>query len=123
MTDQSGNVVASYTYDAWGNILASSGTMAGNNPYRYAGYRYDSETGLYYLMSRYYAPSLGRFISRDNIDDNNLYIYSNNNPANMTDYDGHFSLLLMGLGALIGMAVNVVDEVVSQVASGKDLYD
>lgn len=50
MTDESGNLVASYTYDAWGNILSQSGDMAEINPYRYAGYRYDEDTKLYYLI-------------------------------------------------------------------------
>ncbi|WP_285614138.1 hypothetical protein [Pseudobacillus badius] len=49
MTEASGNIVASYTYDAWGNTLSKSGPMADVNPYRYASYRYDNETGLYYL--------------------------------------------------------------------------
>ncbi|GLY09664.1 hypothetical protein Bbad01_08800 [Bacillus badius] len=49
LTEASGNIVASYTYDAWGNTLSKSGPMADVNPYRYASYRYDNETGLYYL--------------------------------------------------------------------------
>lgn len=57
---------ASYAYDAWGNILAMSGTLAELNPLRYRGYVYDQETGFYYLQSRYYDPVVGRFISADN---------------------------------------------------------
>ncbi|WP_330218373.1 RHS repeat-associated core domain-containing protein, partial [Virgibacillus pantothenticus] len=57
-TDQSGNVVASYEYDSWGNPLESKRTgIALENPFRYAGYHYDEETGLYYLMARYYHPT------------------------------------------------------------------
>lgn len=55
-----------YEYDAWGNVTGQLGTMASANPYRYAGYRYDESTGLYYPMSRYYDPSIGRFINADN---------------------------------------------------------
>ena len=65
LTDASGNVVAQYLYDAWGNIISQSGSMASANPYRYAGYRYDEVTGLYYLMARYYDAGVGRFITRD----------------------------------------------------------
>ncbi|WP_301281693.1 RHS repeat domain-containing protein [Lysinibacillus capsici] len=48
--------MAEYTYDAWGNNMSQSGTMATINPYRYAGYRYDEDTKLYYLIARYYNP-------------------------------------------------------------------
>ena len=65
VTDSAGNVVADYTYDAWGNIISSTGTMASSNPYPHAGYRYDNETGLYYLMARFYNPNIGRFLSLD----------------------------------------------------------
>ena len=60
LVDCNGNVVVEYTYDAWGNILSTTGSLASTvgveNPYRYKGYRYDSESGLYYLQSRYYNP-------------------------------------------------------------------
>ena len=62
-----------YTYDAWGNPLTTTGSMAGTlgklNPFRYRGYVYDTETGLYYLQSRYYNPETGRFINADNLVD------------------------------------------------------
>ena len=58
IVDTSGNTVVSYTYDAWGKLLTTTGTMASTlgayNPLRYRGYVYDAETGLYYLTSRYY---------------------------------------------------------------------
>ncbi|MBS3900070.1 MAG: RHS repeat-associated core domain-containing protein [Dethiobacter sp.] len=63
LTDASGTVVATYDYDAFGNHIATTGSVV--NPYRYAGYRWDAETGLYYLNARYYAPGIGRFITRD----------------------------------------------------------
>jgi RHS repeat-associated protein len=44
------------------------------NPFRYASYFYDDETGLYYLNARYYDPGMGRFITRDIIDEDNMYI-------------------------------------------------
>jgi RHS repeat-associated protein len=99
LTDKDGNVVASYIYDAWGNILSQTGTMESLNPYRYAGYRFDEETGLYYLMARYYDANIGRFIIQDTFhrtDEDplsiNLHLYGNNNPVMNIDPDGTFSL-------------------------------
>ncbi|MBB5324544.1 RHS repeat-associated protein [Anoxybacillus tepidamans] len=99
LTDASGNVVAEYQYDAWGNILSKTGAMASANPYRYAGYYYDEETGLYYLMARYYDANIGRFITRDTFhgfeDDPqslNQYAYGKNNPVTYIDPSGHISI-------------------------------
>jgi len=60
-------IVASYSYDAWGNILGATGEKAGENPFRYRGYYFDQESGFYYLSSRYYDPAIGRFINADNV--------------------------------------------------------
>ena len=60
-----GTSVATYKYDAWGNVISATGTMASVNPFRYRGYYYDTETGFYYLQSRYYDPEIGRFINAD----------------------------------------------------------
>ena len=77
LVDQSGNVVAKYVYDAWGvcKVYDANGTentsnsFIGNiNPFRYRGYYYDAETGLYYLQTRYYEPQAGRFLSPDSVD-------------------------------------------------------
>lgn len=68
LVDGGGTSVASYAYDAWGNILSSSGSKAEINPLRYRGYYYDTETGFYYVSSRYYDPEIGRFISPDTTD-------------------------------------------------------
>ena len=56
--NQSGTVFASYVYDAWGNIKSVKGALNLRelNTFRYRGYVYDNETGLYYLKSRYYDP-------------------------------------------------------------------
>ena len=54
--------VASYEYDAWGNVTYSTGTMAKINPLKYRGYYHDAESGFYYLQSRYYDPAIGRFV-------------------------------------------------------------
>ena len=92
----SGDVVANYEYDAWGNILSQSGELAYINPLRYRGYYYDVETGFYYLQSRYYDPANRRFINADNylstdIEETvacNMFAYCLNNPVNYSDYTG-----------------------------------
>ena len=91
----SGLKVADYEYDAWGNIISTTDTsgvsISTRNPFRYRGYYYDSETGLYYLQSRYYDPEIGRFISADaslngtSVIGCNLYSYCENNPVNRSD--------------------------------------
>ena len=70
--NQAGTKLIAYTYDAWGNasITYSNGgasTTATYNPFRYRGYYFDSESGFYYLNSRYYDPAIGRFISPDDV--------------------------------------------------------
>lgn len=97
LTDANGAIVAEYTYDAWGNIKSQSGTMATINPYRYAGYRYDEDTNLYYLMARYYNPDTGVFLSLDpergdvmNPLTLNGFSYANNNPVMNVDHDGRY---------------------------------
>ena len=105
--NSSGAAVVTYTYDAWGNILTTTGTQAStlgtHNPLRYRGYVYDQETGLYYLQSRYYNPALGRFIcaaslvsTGQGILGNNMFAYCLNNSVNCIDptgacpHDGRF---------------------------------
>ena len=63
--NSSGGLAASFTYDSYGNQLSASGSMADKVHFRYRGYYYDGETGFYYLQSRYYDPSICRFISAD----------------------------------------------------------
>ena len=87
------------TYGPWGEAWGVSGTLASTlgamNPLHYRGYVYDTETGLYYLNSRYYNPVWGRFINADNqittgsdLTGTNLFAYCGNNPVNRTDPTG-----------------------------------
>ncbi len=114
----SGTLVASYAYDAWGKCTILSGgnstdSIANINPFRYRSYYYDTETGLYYLETRYYDPEIGRFISADSIEyldpetigGLNLFAYCNNNPVMYADPEGHFAVSALIIGALIGAAV------------------
>ena len=88
--------VAAYEYDAWGNIVSSSGRLAEINPLRYRGYYYDSETGFYYLQSRYYDPANRRFINADCYTSTNnsneiacnMFAYCYNNPITYHDSCG-----------------------------------
>ncbi|MBQ3506586.1 MAG: hypothetical protein IJA89_07445 [Clostridia bacterium] len=92
--NESGQQVAEYVYDAWGNVIYENYDNSDNigeiNPFRYRGYYYDTETGFYYLQTRYYDPTICRFINADNyelvgelsmvVGQLNLYTYSGNNP-------------------------------------------
>ncbi|MBH8608578.1 hypothetical protein I8U17_13260, partial [Thermoactinomyces sp. CICC 10521] len=105
LTDSTGAVVNTYTYDAFGNLVSQTGTV--ENPYLYAGYRYDKETGLYYLQSRYYNPDTGRFLTRDKFEgfeqkplSLNKYAYVENNPVMQSDPTGQNPLLVI-IGEII----------------------
>ncbi len=69
--NSNGEVFVEYTYNAFGEVLLVTGPLAStigqNNPFRYRGYYYDKETGFYYLNSRYYDPTVGRFLNADGI--------------------------------------------------------
>ena len=83
--DENGNAVVSYGYDAWGAPLWCTGELAETlgkvQPFRFRGYVFDEETGLYYLRSRYYNPRWGRFVNADGaIIQKNLFAYCSNGP-------------------------------------------
>jgi RHS repeat-associated protein len=109
IVDNDGNKVVEYKYNAWGNstgiesriheidstLTAAYANLANLNPFRYRGYVWDEETGLYYLRSRYYKPDWGRFVNSDSVLNhdwtilsNNQYIYCINNPNNLSDENG-----------------------------------
>ena len=101
--DSAGSLVVEYKYDAWGRLLSTTGILAStlgmSNPFRYRGYVYDEEIGLYYLRSRYYNPNNGRFINGDaivmtdySISAMNIYMYCQNCPVHLHDADGFFNL-------------------------------
>jgi len=97
--DAQGNVVATYTYDAFGKLVASSGPMADVFSHRYSTKYFDPETGLYYYIMRYYSPELMRWITRDPIGEEggvNLYAFCENNPTSRYDVNGHSWLTCFG---------------------------
>lgn len=114
-----------YSFDTWGNLLKAGGSMAStlgvDNPFRYRGYYYDTETGLYYLESRYYNPELGRMMSADSLsvlgmskttlNDKNLYNYCDGNPVGRVDESGTFPVAIFiqgAIGGVIGFASGVM---------------
>lgn len=102
LTNVDGVLVATYSYNAWGRVETTweNPTIADRNPFRYAGYIYDTKTGLYYLIARYYSPEWGRFVSPDTVPSvQNQYVYGGNNPATFVDPTGHFAWLV---GAVAG---------------------
>ena len=95
VVNSSGSVVAYYGYDPYGRITGTVGDLAEINPLRYRGYYYDTETGLYYLQSRYYDPTTGRFLNADayastgqGIVGHNMFAYCLNNPTCLADFTG-----------------------------------
>ena len=101
--DASGTKLIAYTYDAWGNFTttypngSSAASIASRNPFKYRGYYYDADLGLYYLQSRYYNPVWGRFINADCYTSTgqgllgyNMFAYCNNSPVIHSDKTGEF---------------------------------
>ena len=127
ITDGYGNMLARYTYDAWGKPLTitdgAGNDVSGNashianvNPFRYRGYYYDAESGLYYLQSRYYDPVVGRFINADGLVDNrdintqNMFQYGVNNPINNFDLNGMWAFSIginINATAFLGISLSV----------------
>ncbi|WP_055666128.1 polymorphic toxin type 17 domain-containing protein [Desnuesiella massiliensis] len=113
LIDGDGVRVVSYAYDSWGKLISikdkdgkdittDTNHVGYKNPYRYRGYRYDNETGLYYLQSRYYNPEWGRFLNADGLVgvtggllSHNMFAYCMNNPINMSDPSGKFPWLIL----------------------------
>ncbi|MFA6827792.1 MAG: RHS repeat-associated core domain-containing protein, partial [Bacilli bacterium] len=134
--DINGEEKVRYIYDAYGNIIdidaiSPYSEIAEANPYRYRGYRYDSEINMYYLNSRYYNPEIGRFINADgllgelgNIQSTNMYAYCANNPVMYLDPSGEFPILitLIVVGALIGGGSQYVANVMNG-KEGKDCWE
>ncbi|MFT3950862.1 MAG: RHS repeat-associated core domain-containing protein [Oscillospiraceae bacterium] len=104
IVNAAGVQVTEYQYDAWGNMISATGTMASTigavNPFRYRSYYYDTDTGLYYLQSRYYDSVVKRFVNEDAqlnepILGSNVFAYCENNPVNYADPNGYDAILLI----------------------------
>ena len=141
LRDHTNAPVANYYYDAWGkllgitdangNAITAFNSVAVLNPIRYRGYFYDTETGFYYLNSRYYDPEIGRFINADamikapglNALSTNMFTYCANNPILYSDSTGQWFLfddLIAGaVGLVVGVTSQFVGDVVHSVSQGK----
>lgn len=120
LTNTSGVITDSYSYDAFGQLLDNQGSST--NRYLYAGQQFDSTTKLYSLRARIYAPASGRFVSRDKFSLNlqspseyNRYVYVANNPVRFydptgftsTDYGGLLTSLVTPRNALYALTLHV----------------
>lgn len=122
--DNQGQIVVEYKYDAWGRLLSTSGmladTLGKRNPFRYRGYVFDEESGLYYLQSRYYNPYTGRFTNADRmltgvgsaLFGNNIYVYCFNAPIRMLDSAGNMPKFLKILGSRLKHTLNIMARIV-----------
>ena len=124
--DGAGRVVVEYTYDAWGAPTSVTGSAAETigqlNPFRYRGYYYDAETGMYYLQSRYYNPVVGRFLNADEqinpgIFGPNLYAYCNNNPINYSDPNGRYTSSLVLVPTLISALSSALAGIITSISA------
>ena len=115
VVNASGNVVAAYEYDPYGNIISATGSLAETNPMRYRGYYFDSESGLYYLQSRYYDPEIGRFLNADAFAftgallGSNMYSYCWNCPVNFVDSGGCFPCAYQDKDSMLDVTTGIVD--------------
>ncbi len=119
--DANQNGVASYEYDPYGKVISAMGILSDVNPLRYRGYVYDQETGFYYLQSRYYDPTIGRFLNTDafisttcEILGYDLFTYCHNNPTILADNTGYFSSVALG----ISLGRGIVEGILSSFLAG-----
>ena len=93
LSNAAGALANTYTYDSFGKLTASTGTLT--NPFQFTGREFDAETGLRYYRFRYFDPTVGRFVSEDPIGFDggiNFYLYVQNNPSLLIDPFGLSSM-------------------------------
>ncbi len=135
LMDESGMRVVEYIYDAWSKLISTTGTLAttlgADNPFRYRGYYYDTETGLYYLTTRYYDPEVCRFISADvymstgqGVLGGNMWAYCLNNPLIYEDSQGKIGILgTLLIGTAIGAAFGFIGNCITNLIAGDNILD
>jgi RHS repeat-associated protein len=114
LTNVSGAAAETYTYDSFGKVTASAGSLT--NPFQYTGRESDNETGLYYYRARYYDSATGRFANEDPsqlLAGINMYVYAGGNPTNLIDPSGLAAQCkdvaeLAGLGTDSGLLARLI---------------
>jgi RHS repeat-associated protein len=112
LSDTNGIVTDTYTFDAYGLLISSTGNTPNN--YLYCGQQFDGDLGMYSLRARYYKPDSGRFWTMDTYEGNNedplslhKYLYCQGNPVDMKDpsgHDGELGSLAVTMGGVAGLA-------------------
>ena len=130
ITDKNGNILAEYAYDVWGKCTVVSDTSGCNianiNPFRYRGYYYDAEKGMYYLQSRYYDPGVGRFIQPADVstlnplvaNGINAYSYANNNAIGLS-----YSRLSVGCSIINAISSTFAGNYMAGYSASFDIFD
>ncbi len=126
--------VVTYEYDAWGKLLNVDGekkdTVGKLNLFRYRGYVYEEERGLYYVTSRYYDPEVGRWINEDvmlktpgiSVLSTNMFAYCENNPVMRSDSSGQWfgvdDFIAGAVGGIVGAATQLISDVATSIMKG-----
>ena len=117
LTDSAGGITDTDDYDAFGNLVASTGTTPNN--YLYSGEQFDSDLGIYYLRARYYHQQRGRFMSSDPYPGHTCepttlhrYLYVSGDPINRRDPSG-----MLELAEYSGVASKISAEDVAEAAA------
>jgi RHS repeat-associated protein len=125
LTDEPGNVVARYLWDAWGNLRNQDALNASQNRIGYTGLRFDEEVGFHHAQTRHLDPVTGRFTTQDtylgDLDDpasQNRFAYAQGNPTKYVDPNGQFVFLVP---ILIGVIAAELDIIHQEITQGKDL--
>jgi RHS repeat-associated protein len=134
LSNSSGQVTDSYTYDAFGTVLASTGSTQNN--YLFTGEQYDPNVGFYYLRARYYAPANGRFLTQDPIEGDifapaslHKYVYARDDPVDFVDPSGLFSSvaaipsIMVDISRVASAIIPTVLKAVSIFAATKVLWE
>ena len=128
--DANGVLQAEYIYSPWGEIISAEGDLAEINPLRYRGYYYDSETGFYYLQSRYYDPENHRFINADTkastgqgFVGTNAFVYANNNPILLADDGGDTAEIILDYRVFQFYTGDFVFSVTTEIVAEAPLFE
>ena len=123
IVEENGTLAGSYTYDPWGKVLTCTGTIAEINPIRYRSYYYDTETGYYYLQSRYYDPNVGRFLNADGLVSTGQGILGHNMFVDCCSacFGNSNSPQKQAIGAIPSQSSDTFSELMVQLPNGNEL--